>query len=105
VSGRAGAALERALVLSQQLIAAAERSDLQELARLDAERLRLLQSAEPERGSLSADDRLILAQVSELNDRAIGLMEHNRRGKQRDLDMAALGRRAVAAYSATGPER
>jgi len=105
VSGRAGAALERALVLSQQLIAAAERSDLQELARLDAERLRLLQSAEPERGSLSADDRLILAQVSELNDRAIGLMEHNRRGKERDLDMAAVGRRAVAAYSATGPER
>ena len=105
MSGRAGAALERALVLSQQLIAAAERSDLQELARLDAERLRLLQSAEPERGSLSADDRLILAQVSELNDRAIGLMEHNRRGKERDLDMAAVGRRAVAAYSATGPER
>jgi hypothetical protein len=105
VSGRAGAALERALVLSQQLIAAAERSDLQELARLDAERLRLLQSAEPDRDSLSADDRLILAQVSELNDRAIGLMEHNRRGKERDLDMAAVGRRAVAAYSATGPER
>ncbi len=105
MSGRAGAALERALVLSQQLIAAAERSDLQELARLDAERLRLLQSAEPERGSLSDDDRLILAQVSELNDRAIGLMEHNRRGKERDLDMAAVGRRAVAAYSATGPER
>jgi hypothetical protein len=104
VSGRAGAALERALVLSQQLIAAAERSDLQELGRLDAERLRLLQSAEPERGSLSADDRLILAQVAELNDRAIGLMEHNRRGKERDLDMAAVGRRAVAAYSATGPE-
>lgn len=105
MSGRTGAALEQALVLSQQLIGAAERSDLQELARLDAERLRLLQSAEPERGSLSADDRLILAQVSELNDRAIGLMEHNRRGKERDLDMAAVGRRAVAAYSATGPER
>jgi len=105
VSGRTGAALEQALVLSQQLIGAAERSDLQELARLDAERLRLLQSAEPERDSFSADDRLILAQVSELNDRAIGLMEHNRRGKERDLDMAAVGRRAVAAYSATGPER
>ena len=105
MSGRTGAALEQALVLSQQLIGAAERSDLQELARLDAERLRLLQSAEPERDSFSADDRLILAQVSELNDRAIGLMEHNRRGKERDLDMAAVGRRAVAAYSATGPER
>lgn len=102
---RAGAALERALVLSQQLIAAAERSDLQELARLDAERLRLLQSAEGERGFFSAGDRLILAQVSELNDRALGLMEHNRRGKQRDLDMAAVGRRAVAAYCATGRER
>jgi hypothetical protein len=105
VSGKAGAALEQALVLSHQLLAAAERSDLQELARLDAERLRLLQSAEPERDSLSAGNRLLLTQVFELNDRAIGLMEHNRRGKGRDLDTAAVGRRAVAAYCATGPER
>jgi hypothetical protein len=104
VSAR-NAALELALVLSQQLLAAAERSDLQELARLDAQRLGLLQSLEPARDSLSADDRLLLAQVSDLNDRAIGLMEHNRRGKERDLDMAAVGRRAVAAYCATGPER
>ena len=105
MSGKAGAALEQALVLSHQLMAAAERSDLQELARLDAERLRLLQSAEVERDSLSVGDRLVLAQVSELNERAIGLMEHSRRGKGRDLDTAAVGRRAVAAYSATGPER
>lgn len=105
MSLQGAAALERALVLSHQLIAAAERSDLEELGRLDAERLRLLQFAEVERDSLSADDRLILDQVSELNDRAIGLMEHNRRGKARDLDMAAVGRRAVAAYFTTRPQR
>jgi hypothetical protein len=37
-----------------------------------------------------------------LNDRAIGLMEHQLRGKSRALDMAAVGRRAVAAYSTAG---
>jgi hypothetical protein len=98
-------ALGRALELSQQLVAAAEQSNLQELAVLDAERLRLLQSVRAERRDLSADDRLVLAQVSELNDRALGLMEHHRRSKGRALDMAAVGRRAVAAYSTTRPQR
>jgi predicted MarR family transcription regulator len=34
-----------------------------------------------------------------MNDRTIGLVEHQRRGKGREMDMAAAGRRAVAAYS------
>lgn len=105
MSEHAGTALERALVLSQQLVGSAERADLEELARLDAERLRLLQSARVESGRLSADQRRVLASISELNQRAIGLMERHRQHKGWDLDQAAVGRRAVAAYCATGPER
>jgi len=97
----AGQALERALVLSHQLLAAADQSNSQEIALLDAERLQLLQSACLERDNLSAADRRVLKEVCELNDRAIGLMEHHRRIKGRALDMAAVGRRAVAAYSST----
>jgi hypothetical protein len=98
-------ALERALELSHQLLAAADHCDLQELERLDAERLRLLQSVRLERDGLSADDRRMLGQVSELNDRAIGLMEHQQRIKARAMDTAAVGRRAVAAYSTTRLQR
>ncbi len=101
MSSETSAALERAVALSSELLAAADRPDLQELALLDAQRLRLLQSVRLERDRLSANDRQLLAQVAELNDRAIGLMEHHRRTKERALDMAAVGRRAVAAYSTT----
>ena len=98
-------ALERALMLSQQLLAAADQSNLQELAHLDAERMRLLQSLRTERDNLSAGDRLVLKDVAEMNDRAIGLMEHHRRRQERAMDMAAVGRRAVAAYSTTRLQR
>jgi len=105
MTSQARQALERALALSHQLIAAADQSNLQELVRLDAERLRLLQSVRLERDNLSAGDRMVLRQVSELNDRAIGLMEHQRRIKGRAMDIAAVGRRAVAAYSTTRLQR
>ncbi len=105
MNAQARQALERALVLSHRLLAAADQSNLQEVAHLDAERMRLLQSVRLERDTLSAGDRLVLDQVSELNDRAIGLMEYHRRGKERDLDLAAVGRRAVAAYSTTRLQR
>ncbi|HEV7613224.1 MAG TPA: hypothetical protein VGO37_15190 [Steroidobacteraceae bacterium] len=98
-------ALERALVLSHQLLDAADQSNVQELARLDAERFRLLQSVRLDRDNLTAADRLLLHEVTELNDRALGLMEHHRRIKERALDMAALGRRAVAAYCDTREQR
>lgn len=98
-------ALERAFVLSQQLLDAADQSNVPELARLDAERFRLLQSVRLERDNLTAGDRLLLAEVTELNDRALGLMEHHRRIKERALDMAAVGRRALAAYSDTRQQR
>jgi len=105
MSGNTRPALERALVLSRDLLAAATEADLQALARLDAERLTLLQLVHPERGRLGGEDRQTLRDIAELNDRAIGLMEHHRRIKERDLDMAAVGRRAVAAYANTRLER
>ena len=49
--------------------------------------------------------RDLLQQIAELNDRTIGLVEHHRRGKGREMDMAAVGRRAVAAYSTIRRQR
>jgi hypothetical protein len=101
MSGNAPALLDRALALSQELLAAADHGDLQILERLDAERLRLLQSLRLERDHLSGGDWLVIRQISELNDRAIGFVENHRRSKERALATAAVGRRAVAAYSTT----
>ena len=95
-------ALTRALELSRQVLAAAEQADSAALGRLDAERLRLLKSARTERGPLSATDHRMLVEVAELNDRALGAMEHHRRIKERAIDLAAVGRRAVAAYAVNG---
>jgi hypothetical protein len=101
MSGNAAQLLDRALTLSQELLAAADQGDLQTLERLDAERLRLLESLRLERDHLSGGDWAVIRQISELNDRAIGFVEHHRRSKERALDTAAVGRRAVAAYSTT----
>jgi hypothetical protein len=103
MNGQARPALELALELSHQLLAAAERSDVAELVVLDAKRLRLLQSVRLERDRLSAADRRVLDEVAELNDRTIGLMEHHRGCTERALDTAAIGRRAVAAYATNRP--
>jgi hypothetical protein len=54
---------------------------------------------------VSAADQAVLSQINATNERAIGLLEHRRRSKGRDLDMAAVGRRAVAAYADTRPRR
>ncbi|HME37357.1 MAG TPA: hypothetical protein VKG63_00215 [Steroidobacteraceae bacterium] len=97
--------LERALEVSQEVLAAADQANLHSVAVLDAERLRLLQSLRLRRETLSSNDRAVLGQIAELNDRAIGLMEHHRRSKARELDMAAVGRRAVVAYSNTRQHR
>ncbi len=105
MSGAARRSLEQAVDLSHRLLAAADESNMEQVAILDAERLRLLQSAGLDRDSLSEEDRQMLRQVSELNDRAIGLVEHQRRIKERAMDLAAVGRRAVSAYSTTRSQR
>jgi len=97
--GKDNQGLLRALALSQEMFAAAEQADLGSLGLLDAERLELLKSFWRETKRADAADRALLAQISQINDRTIGLLEHQRRRKGRDIDMAAVGRRAVAAYA------
>ena len=90
--------LARALLLSKELLAVAENGDVGAVANLDAERLRLLHSAGVKDTNMDADQRLMLQQIGELNDEAIGHLEHRRRRTEREMDMASAGRRAVAAY-------
>jgi hypothetical protein len=97
--GKDNQGLLRALALSQEMFAAAEQADLRSLELLDAERLELLKSFWRETKRADAADRALLEQISQINDRTIGLLEHQRRSKGRDIDMAAVGRRAVTAYS------
>jgi hypothetical protein len=99
------AALQRALLISRELTAVAEEGDVQRAVRLDAERLQLLQSARAVWRPTEPNDRAILKEIEELNDRALGFMEHHRRSKARALDTAATGRRAVAAYAHTRVQR
>jgi hypothetical protein len=102
---RAHDTLVRALALSQQMLAAAEAVNMQSVPLLDAERMQLLKSFRLEAKQVDADDRNLLLQISQLNDRAIGLLEHHRRSKGREMDMAVAGRRAVAAYSTVRLQR
>jgi hypothetical protein len=97
--GNIDLSLARALAISQQMLEAAERGNLQTLGSLDLERMDLLKFFRNNTAQPSASDRALLAQIAQLNDRTLGLVEHQRRSKGRDLDMAAVGRRAVAAYS------
>jgi hypothetical protein len=92
-------ALQRALELSQELMAVAESGDVGEIVRLDAERLRLLKSIRHVLQPLSPADRSMLRAIADLNARSLGRMEHRFRAKCRDLDMLTAGRRAVRAYA------
>jgi hypothetical protein len=96
---KANERLARALSISYEMLTAAESAHLQDLPLLDAERMQLLKSFRLEAKQVDAEDRGLLLQISHLNDRTIGLVEHQRRSKGREMDMAAAGRRAVAAYS------
>ncbi len=106
MSGEAAtAALERALELSRQLAAIADSGDVQLAQRLDAERLQLLKSAKASVQPLGDEHRRVLREIAALNDKALGFLEHRRRCKARDLDMASAGRRAVRAYGTSGRYR
>jgi hypothetical protein len=103
--GKANSSLARALALCHEMFAAAEHANWRSLESLDAERLELLKLFRLEVQHANAADRALLQQISQLNDRTIGLLEHQRRSKGRDMDMAAVGRRAVAAYSSIRLQR
>ena len=96
------AMLERALGLSQELAQLAEAGDAAGAVALDAERRRLLREVRAAAGGLDAAQRALLAEIATLNNRALGRLEHRLRIKTRELDIAMTGRRAVAAYAATG---
>jgi hypothetical protein len=97
----AAAALQRALEISRELAAVADGGDLPLAVSLDAERLQLLKSIRAALQPLDEQDRSVLREIAALNDRSLGLLEHRRRAKGRDMDMLAVGRRAVRAYSST----
>jgi hypothetical protein len=97
--------LARALALSQEMLVVAEQANLQSLELLDAERLELLKSFRLEVKHANAADRALLEQIFQMNDRTIGVLEHQRRSKGREMDMAAVGRRAVATYSSIRLQR
>ncbi|HEX3603747.1 MAG TPA: hypothetical protein VHU43_06615 [Steroidobacteraceae bacterium] len=97
--------LARALALSQEMLSAAESGNLQSLESLDLERMELLKSFRNAKQHVAAADRAVIREIAQLNDRTIGLLEHQRRSKGRDLDMAAVGRKAVAAYAGNRPQR
>jgi hypothetical protein len=93
------------LEISRELTAVTDGGDVRLTVSLDAERLQLLKLARAGLQPMDANERAILREIAELNDRAIGLIEHQRRIKGRAMDMAAVGRRAVAAYSTTRQQR
>jgi hypothetical protein len=93
------AALQRALDLSEELVTVAESGEVEEVMRLDAERLRLLKSARHDLQPLSPADRSMLRAIADLNARSLGRLEHRFRAKCRDLDMLSARRRAVRAYA------
>ena len=97
----AASALQRALEISQELVGVADRGELELTVSLDAERLRLIKSARAALQPVDENNRTVLREIAALNDRALGHLEHRRRAKGRDMDMLAVGRRAVRAYSNT----
>jgi hypothetical protein len=95
---QASEVLECALRLSEQIAALADGGEVSEAVRLDVERRQLLESAHGALHPLDEHSRSMLRDITALNDRSVGLMEHRLRAKVRDMDMASVGRRAVAAY-------
>jgi hypothetical protein len=93
--------VQRALEISHELAAVADGGDLPLAVSLDAERLQLLKSIRAALQPLDEKDRSLLREIAALNDQSLGLLEHRRRAKGRDMDMLAVGRRALRAYSST----
>jgi len=93
--------LHAALALSHAVAAAADEGDAQAAMGLDTERRRLLEAARRGLSPLQPAERAVLAEIRALNQQALGQLQHRQRATARDLDMLAVGRRAVRAYAAT----
>jgi hypothetical protein len=99
MNDQTSAALERALELSRALQAAADRGEGETVRSIDAERLQLLKSARGNSTAFDASQRMMLEEIAVLNDKSIGSLEYHRRIKGRQMEEAAMGRRAVKAYA------
>lgn len=97
------AALARALELSREISRLADDGDVRQATILDAERRRLLASVRGAGGIPTNAEREMLKEIAQLNDHSIGRLEHRLRAKCRDLDLLAVGRRAVRAYGHQRP--
>jgi hypothetical protein len=99
----AAVALQRALALSQEILAVAEAGDVHRVMNLDAERRRLLKSVRDAARSLDERELSVLRTIADMNAQSLGRMEHRFRAKCRDMDMLAAGRRALRAYGNSRP--
>ena len=100
---RENAALQGALALSHEILAAAESGDVHRVKSLDAERRRLLKLARDDARSLDEGELSVLRSIADMNAQSLGRMEHRFRAKCRDMDMLATGRRALRAYGYNRP--
>jgi hypothetical protein len=106
MNGReATVALQRAAEISKELLSIADSGDVRLTEQLDAERRQLLQAAKKSLQPLGVADRELLREIAEMNDRALGFMEHRLRRTARDIDMLRVGRSAVRAYASNGRHR
>jgi hypothetical protein len=101
MNDQASAALERALELSRAVLAAADRGEGETVLSIDAERLQLLKSARTSATDFDASQRMLIKEIAVLNAKSIGALEHQRWLKGREIEQAAVGRRAVKAYAST----
>ena len=99
MNDQASAALERALELSRAVLAAADRGEGETVLSIDVERLQLLKSARSSATAFDARQRMLIKEIAILNAKSIGALEHQRRLKCREIEQAAVGRRAVKAYA------
>ncbi|HMD74106.1 MAG TPA: hypothetical protein VKG05_09625 [Steroidobacteraceae bacterium] len=95
-------ALQRALEISRELAAVADRGKIEAAIQLDADRLQLLKAARCALTQPDEQERRLLDEINVLNARAIGALMHHQRTMARDLDMMAAGRRAMRAYAVNG---
>lgn len=98
-------ALQRALQISRELAAIADSGRIEVAIRLDAERLELLKAARAALPTTDPQERSLLDEINALNAQAMGALQHRQRAMARDMDMMAVGRRAMRAYSTTGLRR
>ena len=91
-----GRALEETRAVEQLI----EKGDWQQALERDVIRQHLLATAfeDDVARPLSPELRLLAGELLQLNQRLVGLVEHRRRGVERESDTLQVGRRAVAAY-------